>query len=188
MRCWGGGDDGQLGRDGDADANVGAPVVSESGQTTALTGIVQMSAGGTAEEIVQDTPSGGFSCGVTTDKRVKCWGAGTLGQTGHGRTGCRGRVCPRYENNEAPRLVKDSSGNNADPIANMLSVSVGGAHACGVDQWREVLCWGAIANGRLGYTPTAEDITNGVIDLNWAHRIRNLNALQISAGGRIPVW
>ncbi|MBI2060983.1 MAG: hypothetical protein HYT87_14550 [Nitrospirae bacterium] len=71
VRCWGGGNVGQLG-DGGTTVAAGSPVVPSS-----LTGVVALATGTT------------HSCAVTSDGGVKCWGNNGTGQVGDGTTTTR---------------------------------------------------------------------------------------------------
>jgi alpha-tubulin suppressor-like RCC1 family protein len=78
--------------------------------------------------------SGGdrFSCGVTTDNRVYCWGENDSGQLGDGTQ------------------TKES---RPVPVAGTLrfrQISAGYHHTCGVTTTNQAYCWGQGVDGELG--------------------------------------
>lgn len=81
--------------------------------------------------------SGGFTftCALTNQGAVKCWGADGLGQVGNGPGGCNG-LCGRPAN-----VVGLSSG--------VTSISTGSSHAC-AQLATGVQCWGDNGDGQLG--------------------------------------
>jgi len=87
---------------------------------------------------------GNHSCVVLATRAVRCWGDGANGQLGYGNLNSIG-------DNEAPGSVGPvdlGAGRTA------LAVSAGGDHTCALLDTHQVRCWGAGANGRLGYGNT----------------------------------
>jgi alpha-tubulin suppressor-like RCC1 family protein len=121
--CWGVGSNGQLGYGGTLAANA-RPL-----QVVSPTGIswTQVSAGNA------------HSCGVDTDGRAYCWGAGNSGQLGYGSTS----ITQPW----TLRVVSSSQ-------ISWTQVSAGTSHSCGVDTNGRAYCWGAGTSGRLGYGGT----------------------------------
>lgn len=76
---------------------------------------------------------GNFTCAVTQDDRVKCWGRNTFGSNGDGTT----------TQSHAPVFVYGSE--------SYTSVSAGGNHACAVTTSGAAMCWGGGASGQLGH-------------------------------------
>ena len=183
VKCWGSGGNGELGNDGSTESRLGVDVVSADGQTSLLDDIVQVAVGGDDENSTRD---GSFSCALTSDRKVKCWGAGRFGQTGRGEDQCdQFGACPRYDNVDAPAIVKVARADESDTsnprgtLTGVTSLSVGGGHACVIDKWREIICWGKKANGRLGEAPA----NDRDFERHYAKRLSGTKgALQLSAG------
>lgn len=132
VRCWGWGANGRLG----------------SGTTTP-----QLSAGIRRSDPAAHPPvdlgvgraalsvSAGFehSCAVLDGGDVRCWGAGADGRLGRGSTADVG-------DDETPGSVPP-----VDLGRPAVAVSSGTRHTCAILDDRSVRCWGAGADGRLGY-------------------------------------
>src|SRR3989339_390022 len=88
----------------------------------------------------------GTTCGIrANDSRVLCWGDGQYGSLGDGNTS--------LHNNLNPNLTTDTSAYS--------SVSVGGAHSCGIRaNDSRVLCWGVGTYGRRGDGETSNNQAN----------------------------
>jgi alpha-tubulin suppressor-like RCC1 family protein len=84
--CWGGNVDGNLGT-GSSQNTIPRPVVG--GLTWA-----SITASGQIGPSFDGTSIFAFSCGVTVDNRVYCWGSGFFGSLGNGSTGNRGSPTP----------------------------------------------------------------------------------------------
>lgn len=80
----------------------------------------------------------GYSCGRSESSGVFCWGIRTSGQVG------RGNVSPIPS--PFPRAL---------PGLDVVSLSVGEAHACAVEQDGTAWCWGSGQDGRLGMASVA---------------------------------
>jgi alpha-tubulin suppressor-like RCC1 family protein len=165
VRCWGRGEDGQLG-DGLARSSsaAGAPVMG-------LPAVVGLAAGG------------GHTCARTGAGQLFCWGRGDRGQLGTGMTAnaaiavALGAPAPTDATAIAAGAAhtcavgRDGSvtcwgasdagqvGRSAEAVANpvrvdglsdVVAVSAGGAHTCAVERGGAVRCWGLGANGQLG--------------------------------------
>jgi hypothetical protein len=108
--CWGDNDLGQLGQ----------------GTTqTEITAVPVIGLGSGIRAIATSEQSG---CALTTQGRVKCWGA----MSGDGTAG--GRVTP-----------VDVVG-----LTGIVAISGGGSHVCALKSDGSVLCWGGNASGELG--------------------------------------
>ncbi|HVH68840.1 MAG TPA: hypothetical protein VM716_13305 [Gemmatimonadales bacterium] len=84
---------------------------------------------------------GNHTCGVTTRKRVYCWGQNIFGQLGDGQINTRSF--------------------SATPVRALASshfamISSGTAHTCGVTVSGRASCWGANASGQLGDGTTSD--------------------------------
>ena len=126
VKCWGNGGQGRLGNDGTENKSYPASVVDGSGSTTALAGIVQISAGDS------------HTCALTSSEHVKCWGQGGGSQLGNNG----------YYNKSYPVFVVDGYGNTTT-LAGIVQISAGGYHTCALTSSGNVKCWGN-DSGRLG--------------------------------------
>lgn len=90
---------------------------------------------------------GSFTCALSTNGGVKCWGRNNIGQLGDGTTTNRYRPVD---------VVGLSSG--------VQSVAVGGAHTCALTTGGGVKCWGSNRVGQIGVNPgwTPLDVVAGV--------------------------
>ncbi len=135
LRCWGDGEDGQLGYGntnniGDnevpataGDVNVGGPVA-------------QLAAGGY------------HTCALLETDAVRCWGYGLYGQLGYGNMSNIG-------DNETPASAGDVDvGVPVDTPEGPLVVA-GLYHTCALLETGAVRCWGRGAAGQLGYGNTS---------------------------------
>src|SRR3989339_351237 len=97
----------------------------------------------------------GTTCGIrANDSRVLCWGDGQYGSLGDGNTS--------LHNNLNPNLTTDTSAYS--------SVSVGGAHSCGIRaNDSRVLCWGVGTYGRLGDGETTDNPNPNVTTDSFAY-------------------
>jgi alpha-tubulin suppressor-like RCC1 family protein len=115
LKCWGLNDSGQV---GDGTTTQRATPVDVAGFAS---GAARVSAGAS------------FTCAVTTDGGVKCWGRNAAGQLGDGTTTQR----------STPAAVLG--------LAHLVSrVAAGYDHACALATDGGVQCWGADATGQLG--------------------------------------
>ena len=80
-----------------------------------------------------DTQALFHTCGVTTDRRIYCWGSNFDGQLGTGNLG---------GTRNAPVAVSSS--------LSFRQVAVGGEHTCAVTTTEKAYCWGDNVRGQLG--------------------------------------
>jgi alpha-tubulin suppressor-like RCC1 family protein len=126
VRCWGLGNNGQLGY-----ANTDAVLNANSVES------LDLGAGRTAKAI---TAGAAHTCAVLDDGSVRCWGLNEFGQLGYGNTISRG-------DNETPGSVAPvdlGAGRTA------IAISAGGDHTCAVLDNGQVRCWGSRLFGQLG--------------------------------------
>ena len=155
-RCWGYGGGGTLGNGGTVDSPL--PVaVSDSAGTGALTGVVDVGAGG------------GHSCALLSTGQVNCWGANNNGQLGDGSTTTRRR----------PVTVSDPAGTG--PLGGVNHLSVGLSRTCVVVTGGEVRCWGSNLHGGLG-DGTTTDRTRPVAVSDVEGTGPLIGATQVTAG------
>jgi alpha-tubulin suppressor-like RCC1 family protein len=121
--CWGNGSDGQLGNGTTTlDAKVPLAVLAPRDNSEPLR-FSSIAAGGS------------FSCGLTSDGRVFCWGLGDNGRLGNISS----------SGSSLPLAVKP--GND---LLRFTKVAAGYAHACALSTTGGVFCWGAGSEGQLG--------------------------------------
>jgi hypothetical protein len=155
VRCWGRGDQGQLGTASVDD--VGDDEFPADFPPVGLTApAVQISAGGE------------HTCAVLEGGFVQCWGRGDSGQLGYGH---------------AERIGDDEEPWTAGFVelgAPALQVSAGNEHTCALLDNGRVRCWGNGDLGQLGYgnEDTVDDPRPPMETLNLGGK-----ALEISAGG-----
>ena len=87
-----------------------------------------------------------FTCVLTADSEVKCFGHNDYGQLGYSDTDDQGDT------------VSDM-GDDLDPVDlgtfTPTQIAVGGSHSCALSDGGDVKCWGRNDQGQLGYEDTA---------------------------------
>ena len=127
VRCWGYGDEGQLGYN--SRSNIG------DDEIPGLAGPVNLGAGRTATAIGVGAR---HTCAVLDGGDVRCWGLGDAGQLGNG-------------NANSVQNPASAGPVNLGPGRTAKAVTGGGAHTCAILDGGDVLCWGIGGNGQLGY-------------------------------------
>ncbi|MEM7129088.1 MAG: clostripain-related cysteine peptidase [Chloroflexota bacterium] len=127
--CWGNNSQGQLG-DGTQNASRSPKVLEQLPDN-----IETISAGH------------GYTCAITRDGALYCWGENGYGKLGTGNT----------DNSYTPILVKNMEAGVAD-------VDTSAYHTCALMRDDGLRCWGRERNGILGYPPAAEDINHTSIN------------------------
>ena len=166
LLCWGYGRNGRLGY-GNAN-DVGDPA------TPGSVGPVALGGGHTAVAV---SAGGSHTCAILNDHTVRCWGFGFSGQLGYGSQSTLG---------DTPATTPDLIG----PVdlgagRTATAISAGSAQTCARLDNGSVRCWGAGADGRLGYgnTNNVGDIQTpgsvGPVDLGPGH-----TAVALSDGAR----
>ncbi len=97
-------------------------------------------AAGVGVDIVALSAGFGFTCAITTDEAVRCWGRNNMGQLGYGDIIDIG-------DDELP----SRAGDNSLPAGAITSMSTGSQHTCAAYSTGEVACWGVSSFGQLGY-------------------------------------
>ncbi|GAA2860124.1 hypothetical protein Acy02nite_56300 [Actinoplanes cyaneus] len=123
--CWGYGSSGQLGDGGTVKRSSPVAVNAPAGGVT----FTQLTAGGS------------HTCGLGSDTKAYCWGAGDRGQLGDGDSGT-------YRS--GPVAVDAPAG------VTFTQLTAGGAHTCGRGSDTKAYCWGSGASGELGDGGTAQ--------------------------------
>ena len=131
------GSNGRLGNDAAGSTPHPVAVVDGDDSTTPLSGIVQISAGGS------------HSCALKEDGGVLCWGLGSNGRLGNDDT----------DDKDHPVAVVDGD-DSSTPLSGIVQVSAdgfsiaGSTHSCALKDNGGLLCWGAGGHGRLGNDAT----------------------------------
>jgi alpha-tubulin suppressor-like RCC1 family protein len=82
--------------------------------------------------VVAITTGGGYSCAVLSSGAERCWGSGTLGQSGNGATSSRSTPAP------------------VSGISTGARIDGGGNHTCTLLGNGTARCWGYNSSGQLG--------------------------------------
>jgi hypothetical protein len=98
---------------------------------------------GTGRTAAAISAGSAHTCAVLDNATVKCWGLNTDGQLGLGDTDDRGDDAG--EMGDALAIINLGTGRTA------VAISAGSTHTCAVLDNATAKCWGAGANGRLGY-------------------------------------
>ena len=115
VRCWGGNESGQLGNGTQLDSPLPVDVQ------------------GLADGVVAVAAGDQFTCALSGDGRVRCWGNNARGQVGDGT----------LINRTVPVDVAGLAGS-------AVAIAAGGEHACALLDGGAVQCWGANRFGQLG--------------------------------------
>ncbi|MGH2840506.1 MAG: RCC1 domain-containing protein, partial [Solirubrobacteraceae bacterium] len=139
VRCWGYGNEGQLG--------YGSRDQIGDNEPPSSIGPVGLGAGRTATAI---TAGGNHTCAILDDGNVRCWGLGEFGQLGYG-PGPNGATPPSIGDSENP--------GEAGPVNlgahTATAITAGAFHTCAILDDASVRCWGLGSNGQLGYGATS---------------------------------
>jgi len=139
LTCWGSNLNGQLGNGTNLDSSS-LPLFVDLG-----TSYSAISAGG------------GFTCGITTGKDLKCWGKNNWGQTGD------------FSPTKFSPTLTDSE-------SKYKSISAGFEHACGITEVGSLRCWGRNTHKQLGRATTLESDGPGAVDSGTSY-------ISVAAGG-----
>ena len=126
IKCWGAGNDGQLGTGDNTWRGRGADQMGDNLPVSDL---------GTGETAKQVAAGDDHTCAILNDDTLKCWGKGSSGMMGQGDT--NGRKTPTIVNLGSGKTVKQ--------------VSAGRWHTCAILNDDTVKCWGRGEYGKLGY-------------------------------------
>lgn len=144
VACWG---DGGFGRLGNANTDT---IGNSSGEMGADLATVDLGSERTATALAAGER---HTCALLDDASVKCWGSGADGRLGSGSTDDIGDGSGQM--GDALQPVDFGLGRSA------LAIAAGEAHTCALLDDLTVTCWGAGADGRLGYDDT-DNVGDGV--------------------------
>ncbi len=137
--CWGRNYNGQLGNNSTTDSST--PVqVKVAGGTGLLTGVSQISAGGSHTcALILDDPINHPENGG----KVWCWGSDGNGELGNGYSG-------NGHDSSTPAQVVIGPTPGTAALDHVIQISAGGSHTCALSQGETVSCWGRNYEGQLG--------------------------------------
>ncbi|PRP90481.1 Regulator of chromosome condensation (RCC1) repeat protein [Enhygromyxa salina] len=132
LRCWGGGNYGQLGLA--STANVGDDELPLDVPAVMI-----------GSEPVKLAVDGAHGCAIMAGGGVRCWGRGDSGQLGLGSTAHIG-------DNEHPDTVAELEliPPSLPRDTTVVDLAVGLVHSCALLSTGDVLCWGASLSGQIG--------------------------------------
>jgi alpha-tubulin suppressor-like RCC1 family protein len=133
--CWGGAD-GTLGQGVDVGSSS-MPLRVISGQ--------QSSGSGYLEKISQIGAGFGYTCVLTHDQSVLCWGTGNNGRLGNGGTS---------STNSPEFVLKGEQDITGDYLGEIRSLSVGFRGSCAITEGDVPFCWGDGRGTGIGVTST----------------------------------
>ncbi|MCY4643394.1 MAG: hypothetical protein OXB88_02150 [Bacteriovoracales bacterium] len=153
--CWGKGAHGRLGHGKAQDQKYPAFVLDRG---VPLAKVKSISAGAA------------HTCALMDSGKVKCWGRGSFGRLGHGKT------------TDVLHPVEVLAGRERPgPLTGVIHLSAGDNHSCALMEAGELMCWGRGDNGRLG-NGTTEDQSYPVTVLAGEGAGPLLNVARVSAG------
>ncbi len=154
--CWGSDEYGQLG-DGKKGMGSQKPVPLDTGMSVGDIAFKQISSGG------------GFSCGITSEGELYCWGCDSSGSLGNG--GDR-------QDSPIPVAVDTAA---IEGSKTFVQISAGVDHACGVTSDAVGYCWGSDSKGKLGDGDEIENRQSPVlVDTSQISGVKKF--LMVSAG------
>ncbi|MEZ4449249.1 MAG: DUF4215 domain-containing protein [Nannocystaceae bacterium] len=131
VRCWGRSNVGQLG--------YGTTASIGDNEKPSAAGDVNV--GGKVTQVIAGRD---HTCALLEGGKVRCWGSGTYGQTGHANVNHIG-------DNELPSAAGD-----LNIGANVTQLAAGEYFTCALQDDLKVRCWGYATNGSLGYGNTTQ--------------------------------
>ena len=147
--CWGKGSGGRLG----------------DGATVSRTSPVPVHMGGVP--LVEISAGRGHTCAVSPVGGVYCWGAGSSGQLGNGRTG------------RAPVPAPVDPGGALSGVT-ITQIAAGADHTCALSSSGAAYCWGRNTSGQLGDGDTINRASPVAVDTSGA--LSGVTITQIAAG------
>ncbi len=104
-------------------------------------------------EMVQLAAGGSHTCGIDALDNVWCWGEGSYGQLGDGKSGTSQCGMGIYCRNTPVKVET----NGLPGFAGFYRIAAGYNHTCAMDRSHNVWCWGQGDMGELGVTMTDSD-------------------------------
>ena len=157
VACWGANGYGQLGNESTTNSNVPVTVRSDHDDDhletppPAITAPIDLT-GATAV-----AAGGRHSCALVGGGRVRCWGRNFDGQVGDGTTTDRTYAVTVDMDPEEPDPDRTASDydKHFDPLKDIVAVTAGARHTCGLKNDDTIWCWGRNTDGQLGDGTTA---------------------------------
>lgn len=117
-----------------------------------------------------------FSCALTSNGGVKCWGSNGSGQLGNNSSSTTTNI---------PQQVSGLS-------SGVLQITSGGGHACALLANGSVQCWGLNGNGQLGNGTTANATTPTMVQNLIGPVVKvsanNVSTCALLASGSVKCW
>jgi alpha-tubulin suppressor-like RCC1 family protein len=160
VRCWG---DNYIGSLGYGNTNI----IGDN-ETPASAGDVDV--GG---KVTQITLGAGHTCALLVGGNVRCWGNNQNGELGYG-----------FNNNNIGDNETPSSAGDVNVGGQVVQVAAGAYHTCALLSTGSVRCWGAGAQGQLGYGNTS-DIGDDETPASAGDVAVGGQVIEIAAGGYV---
>jgi alpha-tubulin suppressor-like RCC1 family protein len=161
VKCWGYGALGSLGYGN----------TNDIGDNEFPSSVGEISLGG---DVVAIASGHYHTCAVLANGRIRCWGYNDYYQLGYGNTVVIGDT-------ELPSSVGPVD-LGASPSYGAIAVAAGSGHSCMVLGMGRSRCWGAGANGALGYGNTNDIGDNEVLPVAGYVSVGDAGIVQIAAG------
>lgn len=178
VSCWGSNLLGQLGRGDAPDPNTKVPMKVDGEGNVALQGKLPAGSSGdlgpvaNLSDATAITVGSSFACAIRGDKSVVCWGSGSSGQLGDGRSG-NGTTSP------VPAPVPG--------LANVTAIDAGSAAVCAVASGA-VYCWGLLGEpyggGSTWVSPTKIEGVSDAVEV----RVVESEACARMQAGAVACW
>jgi hypothetical protein len=159
VRCWGQGQDGQMGNGTTTETNLLPVVVGNATGSAPLTNVVQISA------------DSRHTCAVLENGQVRCWGENPDGQLGDDTTGV-----------DRLRPVAVRSVNGVGKLTGITQVDAGEDQTCARTSSGQARCWGLNDAGMLG-DGTEDNSSRPVVVRNAADTGPLVSVRRVTTGG-----
>lgn len=160
--CWGTNNYGQLGAGWDCWEDQDSCTEMETINTEAGTSFPQIVDFPGSKSAISIDAGDEFTCAITNDNSIYCWGRNSYGQIGDGT----------YQTRDEPTLTELPGDREA------VSIALASNSACAISMDQNVYCWGQGSVGQLGNGNNATRNTPTLVTLEEGD-----NPVSISAGG-----
>ncbi|MEI6289852.1 MAG: hypothetical protein WCP19_05415 [Chloroflexota bacterium] len=129
VMCWGDNSFGELGDRSNTNSLYPVDVVDADGKP--ISGVIAISAAGHPD-------AGDYTCALTSEHKVMCWGSNSIHQLGNDSA----------NNSNTPVYVNDYE--TGQQLIGVSAISSGGNHTCVLMNGGNAKCWGSNDNGQAG--------------------------------------